>query len=154
MRPPCRALGAPQEKRPEKNDSIFAVLVSPASHVTRTKSFPPLVSLPVHSARSTAPQSVCGRSNHASMWSGMDDRPADKTCNRPERGDSVTFYRIIETQPSRFVRHTRRCEAEFPVPISDAGGCETKKNDSPPRGIKSRPESPKANFFFSSAAKL
>ena len=37
------AVGAPQEKRPEKNDSIFAVLVSPASHVTRTKSFPPLV---------------------------------------------------------------------------------------------------------------
>ena len=57
---------------------------------------------------------------------------------------------VFETQPSRFVRHTRRCEAEFPVPISDAGGCETKKNDSPPRGIKSRPESPKANFFFSS----
>ena len=31
--------------------------------------------------------------------------------------------RVIETQPSRFVRHTRRCEAEFPVPISDAGAC-------------------------------
>ena len=30
---------------------------------------------------------------------------------------------LIETQPSRFVRHTRRCEAEFPVPISDAGAC-------------------------------
>ena len=29
----------------------------------------------------------------------------------------------FETQPSRFVRHTRRCEAEFPVPISDAGAC-------------------------------
>ena len=61
-------------------------------------------------------------------------------------------FPLFETQPSRFVRHTRRCEAEFPVPISDAGGCETKKNDSPPRGIKSRPESPKANF--SPAAEL
>ena len=33
---------------------------------------------------------------------------------------------LVETQPSRFVRHTcntRRCEAEFPVPISDAGVC-------------------------------
>ena len=36
-------LGAPQEKRPEKSDSISAILVSPALHVTRTKSFPPLV---------------------------------------------------------------------------------------------------------------
>ena len=40
---PTLQLGAPQEKRPEKNDSIFVVRVSPASHVTRTKSFPPLV---------------------------------------------------------------------------------------------------------------
>ena len=38
-----RAVGAPQEKRPEKNDSIFAVLVSPVSQYTRTKSSPPLV---------------------------------------------------------------------------------------------------------------
>ena len=38
-------LGAPQEKRPEKNDSIFAVFVSPVSQYTRTKSFPPLVLL-------------------------------------------------------------------------------------------------------------
>ena len=34
---------------------------------------------------------------------------------------------IIETRPSRFVRHTRWCEAEFPVPISDAGVCVAKK---------------------------
>ena len=51
---------------------------------------------------------------------------------------------LIETQPSRFVRHTRRCEAEFPVPISDAGGCETKKNDSPPREKKGGPKFPRA----------
>ena len=42
---------------------------------------------------------------------------------------------LIETQPSRFVRHTRWCEAEFPVPISDAGVCVAKK--ALPREIKS-----------------
>ena len=35
----------------------------------------------------------------------------------------VRAEELIETQPSRFVRHTRRCEAEFPVPTSDAGAC-------------------------------
>ena len=42
-REPWFEVGAPQEKRPEKNDSIFAVLVSPVSQYTRTKSSPPLV---------------------------------------------------------------------------------------------------------------
>ena len=57
------------------------------------------------------------------------------TDSHPQRGRRKRLA-VIETQPSRFVRHTRRCEAEFPVPISDAGGCETKKNDSPPREKK------------------
>ena len=38
-------------------------------------------------------------------------------------GPSNAMTVVVETQPSRFVRHTRRCEAEFPVPISDAGAC-------------------------------
>ena len=80
--------------------------------------------------------------------------------------------RLIETQPSRFVRHTRRCEAEFPVPISDAGACvphtrrgtrvgagcrpphrrSLQKNPKKPspRGIK---EIPKHKFFPSASQK-
>ena len=44
------------------------------------------------------------------------------TDSHPQRGRRKRLA-VIETQPSRFVRHTRRCEAEFPVPISDAGAC-------------------------------
>ena len=42
---------------------------------------------------------------------------------KAQAGRELFLIGLFETQPSRFVRHTRRCEAEFPVPISDAGAC-------------------------------
>ena len=51
----------------------------------------------------------------------------DSSDGEDSNGEPGGLLTLFETQPSRFVRHTRRCEAEFRVPISDAGVCETEK---------------------------